>query len=234
MAKVDDKGLCVVVKYVPDDAFELTVALANEPEKEPIMEEHLLAKAGFLREVFDAIPAMLLIVDDDVKILHLNTTASNGLGLDIKDVHRKRGGEALHCVHTTEDPKGCGHAQACKDCIIRNSVASAMQGGKTYRKATRMEFVNGGKKTEMHLLVTAAPFRHEDKSYVLLTLENVSELIQLRSLLPICMHCKRIRNDEGYWSDMAVYFSERLDVDFSHGLCNECLEKLYPGQKKRD
>ena len=94
--------------------------------------------------------------------------------------------------------------------------------------------MNGGKKKEMHLLVTAAPFRHEDKSYVLLTLENVSELIRLKSLLPICMHCKRIRNDEGYWSDVAVYFNERLDVDFSHGLCNECLEKYYPEYKKRD
>ncbi len=198
------------------------------------MEDHLLAKAGFLREVFDAIPAMLLILDDDVQILHLNATASAGLGVDLKDVYKKRGGEALHCIHSTDVPGGCGRAAACRDCIIRNSAMSAMQGGKTYRKATRMEFVNGGKKTEMHLLVTAAPFKHEDKSYVLLTLENVSELIRLRSLLPICMHCKRIRNDEGYWSDVAVYFSERLDVDFSHGICSECAEKLYPEYRKRD
>jgi PAS domain-containing protein len=198
------------------------------------MEDHLLAKAGYLREVFDAIPAMLLIVDDDVQILHLNTTARAGLGVDLKDVYKKRGGEALHCIHSTDVPGGCGRADACRDCIIRNSAVSAMQGGKTYRKATRMEFMNGGKKKEMHLLVTAAPFRHEDKSYVLLTLENVSELIRLKSLLPICMHCKRIRNDEGYWSDVAVYFNERLDVDFSHGLCNECLEKYYPEYKKRD
>jgi PAS domain-containing protein len=197
------------------------------------MEEHLLAKTGFLREVFDAIPAMLLIVDDDVQILHLNTTASTGLGIDLKDVYKKRGGEALHCIHSTEVPGGCGRAGACKDCIIRNSVTSAMQGGKTYRKATRMEFVKGGKKTELHLLVTAVPFKHEEKGYVLLTLENVSELIRLQSLLPICMHCKRIRNDEGYWSDVAEYFNERLDVDFSHGLCNECLEKFYPEYKKR-
>jgi hypothetical protein len=39
------------------------------------MHEGLLAKAGFLRDMFDAIPAMLLIVDDDVRILHVNVTA---------------------------------------------------------------------------------------------------------------------------------------------------------------
>jgi hypothetical protein len=196
------------------------------------MEESLLATATFLREVFDAIPAMLLIVDADVKIMHINATALSDLGLDIKKVHRKRGGEALHCIHSTEDPKGCGHAQSCMDCIIRNSVVTAMEGEKTYRKATWMEFLNDDKKKELHLLVTAAPFKHDDKRFVLLTLENVSELIQLKSLLPICMHCKRIRNDEGYWSDVTVYFNERLDVDFSHGICNDCMEKFYPVLKK--
>ena len=197
------------------------------------MDKSLLAQAGFLREVFDAIPAMLLIVDDDVRILHVNTTASNGLGLDIKDVHRTRGGEALHCVHSAETPEGCGHAPACADCVIRNSVKMAVQGRKTFRKGTRMEFGSGDAMTELHLLVSASPFLHQEESYVLLTIENVSELIQLRTLLPICMHCKKIRNDEGYWKDVAEYFKTQLDVDFSHGLCNDCLVKHYPDAAKK-
>ncbi len=198
------------------------------------MDEDLLAESGFLREVFDAIPAMLVIVDDDVRVLHLNTTASNGLGLDIKEIHHKRGGEALHCVHSLDVPEGCGRAPACQDCVIRNSIKMAVQGGKTFRKGTRMEFGTGAAKTELHLLVSAAPFHHNEKHYVLLTIENVSELIQLKSLLPICMHCKRIRNDEGYWKDVAEYFNARLDVDFTHGLCNECLKKHYPEAVEED
>jgi PAS domain-containing protein len=197
------------------------------------MVESLLANAAFLREIFDAIPAMLLIVDDDVRILHVNAMASNGLGLDIRDVHRKRGGEALHCVHSTDVPEGCGRAPACSDCVIRNSVGMALRGGKTYRKSAMMELGTGDMKKELHLLVTAALFLHDEKTYVLLTIENVSELIQLKSLLPICMHCKKIRNDEGYWKDVAEYFKVRLDVDFTHGLCNECFEKHYPDMAKK-
>jgi hypothetical protein len=192
------------------------------------MENSLLDQAVFLREVFDAIPAMLVIVDDDVRILHVNATASTGLGLNIRDIHHKRGGEALHCVHSTVVPEGCGKAPACVDCVIRNSVTIAVQGGKTFRKGTRMNFGTGDAMTELHLLISAAPFLHEKKSYVLLTIENVSELIQLKSLLPICMHCKKIRNDEGYWKDIAEYFNAHLDVDFSHGLCSDCLKKHYP------
>jgi PAS domain-containing protein len=196
------------------------------------MEEGLLSQSGFLREIFDAIPAMLVIVDDDVCILHVNATASNGLGLDIKDVHHKRGGEALHCVQSIKVPEGCGRAPACSDCVIRNSVKMAVQGEKTFRKGTRMEFHTGDTKAELHLLVSAAPFLHDEKHYVLLTIENVSELIQLKSLLPICMHCKKIRNDEGYWKDIEEYFNARLDVDFSHGICHDCLVKYYPDMGK--
>lgn len=197
------------------------------------MDDSLLAQAGFLREIFDAIPAMLMIVDDDVRILHVNATASNGLGLDIREVHHKRGGEALHCMHSTEVAEGCGRAPACTDCVIRNSVKMAVQGGKVLRKGARMEIGSGDKKTELHLLVSAAPFLYQERAYVLLTIENVSELIQLKSLLPICMHCKRIRNDEGYWKDIAEYFNTHLDVDFSHGLCNECFVKYYPDTARK-
>jgi PAS domain-containing protein len=198
------------------------------------MKESLLSQSGFLREIFDAIPAMLIIVDDDVRILHLNATASTGLGLDIRDVHHKRGGEVLHCVHSMDVPEGCGRSSSCADCVIRNSVKMAVQGGKTFRKGTRMELGTGDKKTEMHLLVSATPFLHDDKRYVLMTIENVSELIQLKSLLPICMHCKKIRNDEGYWKDIAEYFNAHLDVDFSHGICHDCLVKHYPAMAKKD
>lgn len=197
------------------------------------MEESLLADADFLREVFDAIPAMLVIVDEDVRILHVNTTASTGLGLDISKVYNKRGGEALACVHSTEVPEGCGKSPSCEDCVIRNSVRQAIDGGNVYRTGTRMKFGLGEKQSDLHLMISAAPFMHNGKNYVLLTIENVSELIQLKSLLPICMHCKKIRNDDGYWKDVAEYFNTHLDVDFSHGICDDCLEKHYPCKIKR-
>jgi len=82
------------------------------------MEEGLLTHAGFLRKVFDAIPAVLIIVDNDVRILHVNTTASATLGLDISKVYHKRGGEVLNCIHSTDVPEGCGKAPFCTDCVI--------------------------------------------------------------------------------------------------------------------
>lgn len=50
----------------------------------------------------------------------------------------------------------------------------------------------------------------------------------LRGLLPICAHCKKIRDDRGYWNQIEAYIHSHTDADFSHGICPECLHKLYP------
>ena len=77
--------------------------------------------------------------------------------------------------------------------------------------------------------MTTAPFSHEDKPLVLLILEDISELMKLKSILPICANCKSIRNDKEYWQSIENYFKEHLDLDFTHGICPKCAKDLYPG-----
>ncbi len=50
----------------------------------------------------------------------------------------------------------------------------------------------------------------------------------LSSLLPICSHCKKIRNDESYWQQLESYICQHSGTQFSHGICPECLKKYYP------
>ncbi|MGE5340328.1 MAG: response regulator [Candidatus Omnitrophota bacterium] len=56
----------------------------------------------------------------------------------------------------------------------------------------------------------------------------VSEIHTLTGLLPICSNCKKIRNDKGYWEQVESYVSERTSVEFTHGLCPDCIKSLYP------
>ncbi len=58
--------------------------------------------------------------------------------------------------------------------------------------------------------------------------EAMSKIKTLRGMLPICSHCKKIRNDKGYWERIERYISEHSDAVFSHGLCPECRRELYP------
>lgn len=54
------------------------------------------------------------------------------------------------------------------------------------------------------------------------------ELRVLKGIIPICMHCKEIRDDKGYWNQLEKYISEHSDVKFSHGICDKCLKKYHP------
>ncbi len=58
--------------------------------------------------------------------------------------------------------------------------------------------------------------------------QALEEIKTLRGILPICASCKKIRDDQGYWQQVEVYVHDHTDAQFSHGLCPECIRKLYP------
>lgn len=57
--------------------------------------------------------------------------------------------------------------------------------------------------------------------------ESIGEVKRLSGLLPICSHCKKIRDDKGYWNQIESYISDHSEAQFSHGICQECSDKLY-------
>lgn len=58
---------------------------------------------------------------------------------------------------------------------------------------------------------------------------SLTKVKTLTGLLPICASCKKIRDDKGYWNQIESYIHEHSDATFSHGICPDCTEKLYPG-----
>jgi hypothetical protein len=56
----------------------------------------------------------------------------------------------------------------------------------------------------------------------------LKEIKTLSGLIPICSSCKKIRNDEGYWEQVETYIKNHSGADFTHGICPECIAKLYP------
>jgi len=72
---------------------------------------------------------------------------------------------------------------------------------------------------EMHLEKTVVDLRRA-----------LTEVRTLSGLLPICSSCKKIRDDTGYWKDVETYISQHSTAEFSHGICPDCMQKLYPEQ----
>lgn len=55
-------------------------------------------------------------------------------------------------------------------------------------------------------------------------------LKKLEGIIPMCMHCKEIRDEKGSWNQLEKYISEHSEAHFSHGICEKCLNKYYPDE----
>jgi transcriptional regulator with GAF, ATPase, and Fis domain len=70
----------------------------------------------------------------------------------------------------------------------------------------------------------------EEREKLICELQDaLAKIKTLRGLLPICSSCKKIRDDKGYWNQIEAYLRDHSEAEFSHGICPECLKKLYPG-----
>ncbi len=56
-------------------------------------------------------------------------------------------------------------------------------------------------------------------------IQDATQIRRLKSLLPICLYCKKVRDDRDYWKQIDAYIHEQTGTDFSHGICPECYEK---------
>ncbi|MBN2106657.1 MAG: PAS domain-containing protein [Deltaproteobacteria bacterium] len=177
------------------------------------------------RLVFDALPALVFVVDEDVRIHECNAAAECLLQAKSAAVLQKRAGDVLHCLHAAETPQGCGRAEFCRECVIRNAVTEAFRGSRVVRSRTRLELATEAETVEIFALISASPFRYLEKQLALLVVEDIGDIAELRRLLPICAVCKKVRDDAQSWQRLEHYFQDHWGVAFSHGLCPDCYQK---------
>ena len=90
------------------------------------------------------------------------------------------------------------------------------------------------KDQELRLNIEMALYKHNidiEKENLILELRAALDQVKtLSGLLPICSKCKKIRNDKGYWEQIETYISEHSEAEFTHGMCNDCMDDTYSKQ----
>lgn len=59
-------------------------------------------------------------------------------------------------------------------------------------------------------------------------LEEITGLLELKGLIPICSYCKRIRGEKEYWQNVETFLAKNLKVMCSHTICPDCMKEHYP------
>jgi len=182
-------------------------------------------KEAFAVQVLDVLPAILLIVDIDVRLKYANSFGESLVGKHYSEALNGRVGDLLHCVHSNEGPSGCGSGASCNNCRLRSNVKSVIIEKKRIREEGEILTREG---IRYAIMINASLITVEKEEAVMLYLEDLREISQLRDLIPICMKCHKIRNSDSYWQSVEAYLQEHTGGDVTHGLCDDCLERHFP------
>jgi len=83
------------------------------------------------------------------------------------------------------------------------------------------------------MLARAIRYAIERKKLLTQLADSLKEIKILQGFLPICVHCKKIRDDQGVWTQMESYIRDHSNAEFSHGICSDCKAKFYPEFMKK-
>ena len=179
-------------------------------------------------KIVNALATPILLIDRNYNIVGANKAACTSLCLSADNIV---GNKCFYVTHKLDRP--CWHKG------IRCPTKKAFE-LKEQTKVVHKHIYDGKTVFEQ---VIASPILNDrmEVDFIIEEFSDITEMIQskeisehlkkdintLQGLLPICVKCKNIRDDKGYWSQIESYISNHSDVQFSHGLCEKCTEELY-------
>ncbi|SPD72083.1 Sigma-54 interaction domain protein [uncultured Desulfobacterium sp.] len=177
----------------------------------PVLE--ILKQEGFLKNLFETIPWGVLIVDGERRVQAVNDVLERVLGVSASEVIDKRAGGALSCIHALKTPEGCGYAEECQVCRIRATALEAIDGKRIHRNEANVQLLINGKRRDLKLQLSAAPFEHEGKRMAIVILEDITELHELKRRLKTEQSFKGIIGHDANMLDLFETIREVSDVN---------------------
>jgi DNA-binding NtrC family response regulator len=110
--------------------------------------------------------------------------------------------------------------------IIMTGLADEDLAIKAVQEGAQDYLVKGMVDTD--LLVRSIKYAIEREKLAAKLREAFDQIKILKGLLPICAHCKNIRDDQGFWHQVEEYVARHSEAEFTHGICPECAKKFYP------
>jgi hypothetical protein len=175
-----------------------------------------------LQSVLDAIPTPVFLIDKQARIEMLNKSAREQRNLLHAYTHRERMGNVMGCINAMSSSSGCGGARNCADCPIRKGVADAITGTNALRKNVVFQLLVDGEYVPIHMWMTASGLRYDRRTFVVLILEDVAELIQKTELIPLCKNCGKTAGDPESSQSVHAYVQKRFESERSRTLCSDC------------
>ena len=178
--------------------------------------------------LLNAIPMPVFIVDGDLVVTNTNGNANEVFDIGDSQVGHERWGGVAQCINSFDHSLGCGHGSKCHACPVRNLMADCFNGSKIVHEKINIVIRSAEGPVCHEFLVTISQIVIEGSLLALFIVENVTKLVLGKETIPICMHCKRLRDHDKQWSKIEDYLDSNLHIKFTHCICESCLFEHYP------
>ena len=206
------------------------IQIATDISERKAAEQAILRAKMEWETTFDALRAPIFILDDQFRIIRANRETADRLGLRPAECI----GRKCHTLmHQTETPiEHCPHAQMLLDNQPHTVELREEYLAGDFLVSVSPIFNAEGKATRsVHIAYDISERKQTERERERLVTELTEALAQVKALsgiIPICMYCKGIRDDQGYWNQLEKFISEHSEAKFSHGLCPKCLKEQFP------
>ena len=208
------------------DKFQDEMRLREEKDKSPAD-----SKENYYKSLLDSLPSLVFEIDENGNFIYLNRTGFEKLGLSEDDENREI--NLFHFIEENEEKiKNKLNRILCGEKEGRIDLRMVMKSKKSFYAVLHVISVSGcGQAVRFRGIaedITRLKSIEKEQTLLIRKLEEASANIKtLRGLLPICSHCKRIRDKKGRWRPLEEYIGEHTEAEFSHSLCPHCLRVLY-------
>ena len=111
---------------------------------------------------------------------------------------------------------------------FKDSAKEIIESGSPYKKRITYKYMDEGREKEISVSIKGSVIEYKANKYALLTVQDISEIMDTGGAVNICSNCKKIKRSESSWQEIETYIQDNLaDIHFSHSICPECSKKLY-------
>jgi two-component system sensor histidine kinase/response regulator len=198
-------------------------------------EEALSAERALLRTMIDNLPDRIYAKDTESRFIICNQATANRMGManpeqiigksDFDFLPRELAAQ----FHADEQAV----MQSGQPLVNHEEPMDSVEGPTRWNLATKVPLLDRHRNVigvvGIGRDVTEIKKAEREREGLIEDLQHaLAEVKTLSGLVPICANCKNIRNDQGYWTQLESYFQTRSWARFSHGICPDCMAKLYP------
>ncbi len=111
---------------------------------------------------------------------------------------------------------------------FKESAKEVIEGTSSYKKRLSYKYMDEDREKEISVFIKGSVLEFENNKYALLSVQNISEIMNTDGAVNICSNCKRIKRSESSWQEIETYIQDNLaNIHFSHSICPDCSKKLY-------